>query len=60
MIDLGTIAGLHEHDHELHAYCLRCDRWSVLRLALMVAHGKGSLRLPLLALTDTNGCMESR
>jgi hypothetical protein len=29
MIDLGTIAGLHAHDHELHAYCLTCNRWSV-------------------------------
>jgi hypothetical protein len=47
MIDLGTLAGLHEHRHELHAYCLRCDRWTVLPLGLMVAHGKGSLRLPL-------------
>jgi len=60
MIDLGTVAGLHSHNHELRAYCPRCDRWSVLPLALMVAQGKGSLRLPLLALTDTNGCMESR
>jgi hypothetical protein len=27
MIDLGTIAGLHEHDHQLAAYCSRCDAW---------------------------------
>ena len=30
VIDLGTIAGLFEHAHELHAYCVRCNRWSVL------------------------------
>jgi hypothetical protein len=47
MIDLGTLAGLHDHRHELHAYCLRCDRWNVLPLEQMVAQGKGSLRLPL-------------
>jgi len=46
MIDLGTIAGLHEHRHELHAYCLRCDRWSVLPLQRMLAEGQGALRLP--------------
>jgi hypothetical protein len=27
MIDLGTLAGLHDYGHELHAYCLHCDRW---------------------------------
>jgi RNase P subunit RPR2 len=47
MIDLGSIAGLHAHRHELHAYCHRCDRWRVLPLERMVAEGKGSLRLPL-------------
>ena len=47
MIDLGTVAGLLEHDHKLVAYCLRCDRWSVLPLAELVAEGKGSLPLPI-------------
>jgi RNase P subunit RPR2 len=47
MIDLGSLAGLHEHDHELRAYCPRCDRWSVLPLAELVAQGKGSLRLQI-------------
>ena len=47
MIDLGSIAGLHEHRHELHAYCQRCDRWSILPLADLVASGRGSSRLPL-------------
>lgn len=47
MIDLGSIAGLHRHEHELRAYCLRCDRWAVLHLAELVSQGKGSLRLPI-------------
>jgi hypothetical protein len=44
VIDLGTLAGLHQHDHKLAAYCARCSRWSVLPLAELVAQGKGSLR----------------
>jgi hypothetical protein len=47
MIDLGTIAGLHAHDHQLAAYCPRCDAWQLLTLAEMVVQGKGSLRLPI-------------
>lgn len=47
MIDLGCIAGLYEREHELHAYCSRCDRWHVLDLAAMVRQGKGSVRLPI-------------
>ena len=47
VIDLGTLAGVHAHDHQLAAYCPRCDAWRVLPLAEMVAQGKGSLRLPL-------------
>jgi RNase P subunit RPR2 len=47
MIDLGTLAGLHRHRHELHAYCLHCDRWSALPLERMIAQGKGALRLPI-------------
>ena len=46
MIDLGSIAGLYEHEHELQAYCHSCNRWSVLPLADLVAQGRGSLRLP--------------
>ena len=46
MIDLGSIAGLLNHEHELHAYCHSCNRWSVLPLANLVAQGRGSLRLP--------------
>jgi hypothetical protein len=47
MIDLGTIAGLHLHQHELAAYCPRCDRWSVLPLGRLVEQGQGSRCLPL-------------
>ena len=47
MIDLDTIAGLHEHDHELRAHCPRCDRRALLSLAELVREGKGSLRLPI-------------
>ena len=47
MIDLGSIAGLYEREHELHAYYSRCDRWAVLPLAQMVAMGHGARRLPL-------------
>jgi len=46
MINLGSIAGLHSHNHQLHAYCPRCDRWAALPLAEMVAAGQGSRRLP--------------
>jgi hypothetical protein len=47
MINLGTIAGLHRHQHELAAYCPQCDRWSVLPLARLIDEGKGALRLPV-------------
>jgi RNase P subunit RPR2 len=47
MIDLGCISGLHERQHELHAYCCRCSRWRVLDLALMVRAGQGAMRMLL-------------
>jgi uncharacterized Zn finger protein len=47
MIDLGTLAGLNAHHYQLAAYCPRCDRWSVLPLAELVATGHGSRRLPI-------------
>ena len=47
MIDLGSIAGLHRHAHELLAYCLRCDRWQRLDLESLVRRGHGARRLPL-------------
>jgi len=46
MIDLGSVAGLHQLQHTLAAYCTRCNRWAVLPLAFMVAQGKGSPRSP--------------
>ena len=59
MIDLGSIDGLHAHDHELHAYCLRCDRWAALNLADMVLHGQGARRLPLRVRCRWCGAVES-
>ena len=47
LIDLGSIAGLHEYAHQVAAYCQRCDAWRVLPLGEWVNQGKGSLRLPL-------------
>ena len=47
MTDLGTLAGLLQHEHQVAAYCLRCDSWRVLPLAVMVASGQGARRLPL-------------
>jgi len=47
MIDLGSIAGLHEHRHRLDAYCQRCHRWAELDVAAMVAAGLGDRRLPI-------------
>jgi hypothetical protein len=46
MIDLGTIAGLHRHQHQLAAYCPRCDRWTVLPLYDLIGRGQGGRRLP--------------
>jgi hypothetical protein len=40
MIDLGRIAGLYEREHELHAYCWRCDRWRALDLASLIRAGQ--------------------
>lgn len=47
MIDLGTLGGLHKNAHELWAYCARCDRWSKIDLAGLIAAGQGDRRLPL-------------
>jgi len=46
MIDLGTVAGLRDRRHELHAYCPHCDRWRALDLARLVEAGWGARRLP--------------
>ena len=54
MIDLGSIAGLHEHDHQLAAYCPRCDAWRLLPLGEWISQGKGSLRLRMPQKGPTN------
>jgi hypothetical protein len=38
---------LHARQHELHAYCVACDRWRELPLAELVAAGHGERRLPI-------------
>jgi hypothetical protein len=32
MIDLGSIAGLHAHHHEMRCHCATCNRWRTLDL----------------------------
>ena len=44
MIDLGSIASLRAHDHELHAFCGTCDRWAVIALGAMVRAGHSDRR----------------
>jgi len=55
MIDLGTIAGLHRHQHQLAAYCPRCDRWSLLPLEELIGRGQGKRRLPFAVRCHTCG-----
>ena len=47
MIDLGSIVGLHRHQHQLACYCQHCDRWALLDLAAMIDAGHGERRLPI-------------
>jgi hypothetical protein len=47
MIDLGTLAGLLEHEHTLAAYCPHFDRWAQLDLAAMVSNGQLQVRPPV-------------
>lgn len=42
MLDLGTLAGLLEHDHQLAAYCPRCHRWRAIDIG-MRERGTGGL-----------------
>jgi hypothetical protein len=37
MIRLDTFRALHEHDHQLAAYCATCERWAVLDLERLIA-----------------------
>ncbi len=55
MIDLGSIAGLYERQHELHAYCSRCQRWHELDLGRLVQQGFGVRRLPIRVRCDRCG-----
>jgi len=55
MIDLGSIRGLHDHVHELRAYCVVCDRWALLDLASMIEAGHGERRLPIRVRCHTCG-----
>ena len=41
MVTLDTLRKLHEHDHELAAYCPKCRRWAVLDLERPIAEGRG-------------------
>ena len=42
MVTLDTFRALHEHDHELAAYCPKCRRWAVLDLERLIAEGRGN------------------
>lgn len=55
MIDLGSIAGLREHDHGPDAYCPSCDQWVSLDLAAMISAGHRALRLPVRVLCQVVG-----
>ena len=52
MLDLGTIAGLHRHQHQLAAYCRGCDRWVVLDPAALINAGDGQRLLAVTALCE--------
>ena len=41
MVTLDTLRALHEHDHQLAAYCATCERWAVLDLGRLIAEGRG-------------------
>jgi hypothetical protein len=41
MVTLDTLRALHEHDHQLAAYCPTCERWAVLDLERLIAKGRG-------------------
>jgi hypothetical protein len=41
MVTLDTLRALHEHEHQLAAYCPTCERWAVLDLEQLIAAGRG-------------------
>jgi hypothetical protein len=48
MLDLGTIAGLHQYRHTVGVYCPACRRWAELNLAAMVRDGRGDTPVTVL------------
>ena len=52
MIELGTLAGLCRHQHQLAAYCRGCDRWVVLDPAALINAGDGQRLLAVTALCE--------
>jgi hypothetical protein len=41
VVTLDTLRKLHEHGHQLAAYCPTCERWAVLDLPALIAAGHG-------------------
>jgi len=46
MVDLSSIAGLHERQHEMRCYCAKCHRWRTLDLRSLISRGRGNQRVP--------------
>jgi hypothetical protein len=44
LVALDTFRALHEHEHQLAAYCATCERWAVLNLERLIAEGRGKYR----------------
>jgi hypothetical protein len=55
---LDTFRTLHEHDHELAAYCATCERWAVLDLEQLIAQGMPVLPRTGRLATDRPPCDE--
>ena len=43
-IRLDTFRALHERNHKLAAYCVRCERWAELDLLRLIEQGRGDYR----------------
>jgi hypothetical protein len=41
MVTLDTLRKLHEHGHQLAAYCPTCERWAVLDLPALIGSYQG-------------------
>jgi hypothetical protein len=46
MVTLDTLRKLHDHGHQLAAYCPACERWAVLDLERLIAQGRGEYCFP--------------